>query len=80
MLTFIGLGLYDERSITVEGRDALRAADRVYAEFYTSQLIGTTIDELESYHDLEIEVRIGPASNSIPTTCSQRPRTKISRS
>ncbi|WP_226038851.1 diphthine synthase [Natrinema sp. DC36] len=57
MLTFIGLGLYDERSITVEGRDALRAADRVYAEFYTSQLIGTTIDDLESHHDLEIEVR-----------------------
>src|SRR6056297_1689777 len=57
MLTFIGLGLYDERSITVEGRDALQAADRVYAEFYTSQLIGTTIDDLESSHDLEIEVR-----------------------
>jgi diphthine synthase len=57
MLTFIGLGLYDERSITVEGREALRAADRAYAEFYTSELIGTTIDDLESYHDVEIEVR-----------------------
>src|SRR6056297_1707274 len=57
MLTFIGLGLYDERSITVEGRDALQAADRVYAEFYTSQLIGTTIDDLESSHDLEIDIR-----------------------
>ncbi|QLG48953.1 diphthine synthase [Natrinema halophilum] len=57
MLTFIGLGLYNERSITVEGRDALRAADRAYAEFYTSELIGTTIDDLESYHDTDIEVR-----------------------
>ncbi len=57
MLTFIGLGLYDERSITVEGRDALRAADRVYAEFYTSRLIGTTIEDLESAHDIEIDVR-----------------------
>lgn len=57
MLTFIGLGLYDERSITLEGRDVLRAADRVYAEFYTSTLVGTTIDDLESYHDIEIEVR-----------------------
>ncbi|TKX76957.1 diphthine synthase, partial [Halorubrum sp. SD626R] len=28
MLTFIGLGLYDERSVTVEGREAIRAADR----------------------------------------------------
>ncbi|RQH01346.1 diphthine synthase [Natrarchaeobius oligotrophus] len=57
MLTFIGLGLYDERSITVEGRDALRSADRVYAEFYTSELIGTTVADLESYHDVEIDVR-----------------------
>ena len=57
MLTFIGLGLYDERSITVEGQAALRNADRAYAEFYTSKLIGTTIDELESYHDADIEVR-----------------------
>ncbi|OIB56035.1 diphthine synthase [Natrialba sp. SSL1] len=57
MLTFIGLGLYDDRSITVEGREALRSADRVYAEFYTSKLIGATVEELESAHDIEIEVR-----------------------
>ena len=57
MLTFIGLGLYDERSITVEGREALRSADRAYAEFYTSELIGTSVADLESYHDVEIEVR-----------------------
>ncbi|RBI60959.1 diphthine synthase [halophilic archaeon] len=57
MLTFIGLGLYDERSITVEGRDALRAADRVFAEFYTSHLVGATVDDLERYHDADIEVR-----------------------
>jgi diphthine synthase len=57
MLTFIGLGLYDERSITVEGREALRAADRVYAEFYTSTLLGTTVDDLEFVHDTTIEVR-----------------------
>ena len=57
MLTFIGLGLYDERSITVEGRAALRNADRAYAEFYTSKLIGTSVEDLESHHDVEIEVR-----------------------
>ncbi|WP_049899651.1 diphthine synthase [Halococcus agarilyticus] len=57
MLTFVGLGLYDERSITVEGRDALRDADRVFAEFYTSKLAGTTVESLEAYHDTEIEVR-----------------------
>ncbi len=57
MLTFIGLGLYDERSITLEGRDALQAADRVYAEFYTSKLVGTTVEHLESAHGVDIEVR-----------------------
>jgi len=57
MLTFVGLGLYDERSVTVAGRDAIRSADRVVAEFYTSKLAGATLAELESYHDTEIEVR-----------------------
>ncbi|MFB6091604.1 MAG: diphthine synthase [Haloquadratum sp.] len=56
MLTFIGLGLYDERSITVEGRDALADADRAFAEFYTSHLVGATVEDLASYHDVDIEV------------------------
>ncbi|WP_330632476.1 diphthine synthase [Halocatena halophila] len=55
MLTFVGLGLYDERSVTIAGREAIAAADRVVAEFYTSKLVGTTIETLESYHDTEIE-------------------------
>jgi diphthine synthase len=57
MLTFIGLGLYDERSVTVEGKEALRDADRVFAEFYTSRLVGTSVEELERYHGVDIEVR-----------------------
>ncbi|MUW14140.1 diphthine synthase [Halorubrum sp. CBA1125] len=57
MLTFIGLGLYDERSVTVEGREAIRDADRVFAEFYTSRLVGADVADLEDYHDVEIEVR-----------------------
>jgi diphthine synthase len=57
MLTFIGLGLYDERSITVEGRDALADADRAFAEFYTSHLVGATAADLSAAHDVDIEVR-----------------------
>jgi diphthine synthase len=57
MLTFVGLGLYDERSITVEGREALADADRVFAEFYTSKLAGATVEELSAYHGVEIDVR-----------------------
>ncbi|WP_254829800.1 diphthine synthase [Haloglomus salinum] len=57
MLTFVGLGLWDERSVTVEGRDALRTADQVFAEFYTSKLAGATLDDIESHHDITVEVR-----------------------
>jgi diphthine synthase len=57
MLTFVGLGLYDECSITIEGRDAIDSADRVFTEFYTSYLAGTTVADLEAFHDVEIEVR-----------------------
>ncbi|MFC5969877.1 diphthine synthase [Halomarina salina] len=57
MLTFVGLGLWDERSVTVEGREALRAADRVFAEFYTSRLMGTSLEAVEAFHDTDIEVR-----------------------
>jgi len=57
MLTFIGLGLYDAESITCEGRRLLRAADRVFAEFYTSQLLGATVEDLEAAHETTIEVR-----------------------
>ncbi len=47
MLTFVGLGLYDERDITVKGLDAIRAADTVFAEFYTSPLGGKTVEKME---------------------------------
>ncbi|WP_159901908.1 diphthine synthase [Salinirussus salinus] len=57
MLTFVGLGLYDERSVTVRGRDAVRGADRVFAEFYTSRLAGATVADLEDAHGVDIEVR-----------------------
>ncbi|MFB6191993.1 MAG: diphthine synthase [Haloarculaceae archaeon] len=57
MLTFVGLGLYDERSVTVEGREAIAGADRVVAEFYTSRLAGASVADVEAFHGAEIEVR-----------------------
>ena len=57
MLSFIGLGLYDERSITVRGRDALAEADCAFAEWYTSRLAGADVETLEATHDIDIEVR-----------------------
>jgi diphthine synthase len=57
VLTFVGLGLYDERSVTVAGREALRSCDRAFAEFYTSDLIGTSVADLAAHHDVEIATR-----------------------
>jgi diphthine synthase len=67
MLIFIGLGLYDELDISVRGLETVRAADIVYAEFYTSRLMGATKEKLESLYGKEIhllsraEVEVDPA-------------------
>ncbi|WP_297476005.1 diphthine synthase [Thermococcus sp.] len=44
---FIGLGLYDERDITLKGLEIAKKCDVVFAEFYTSLLAGTTIEKIE---------------------------------
>ena len=50
MLFFIGLGLYDELDISVKGLQAIRGADKVYAEFYTSRLMGASVENLERFY------------------------------
>lgn len=54
MLTFIGLGLCDEYDVSVRGLEAIRAADAVFLEVYTSVLTGTTIPRLEEYYGKKI--------------------------
>lgn len=50
MLTFIGLGLFSEYDISLKGLDAVRKADIVYVEFYTSRLMGTSLDKMEKLY------------------------------
>jgi len=50
MLTFIGLGLSDERDISVKGLEAVRSADLVYIECHTSRLTGTTLAAMEEFY------------------------------
>lgn len=50
MLTFIGLGLYDNTDISEKGLRRIQAADRVYLECYTSLLAGTSLEELAAYY------------------------------
>lgn len=56
MLEFVGLGLYDERSITERGAAAVAAADTVYLEAYTSVLAGATVDDIEAHHGRPVEM------------------------
>ncbi|ASJ01783.1 diphthine synthase [Thermococcus profundus] len=44
---FIGLGLYDEKDVTLKGLEAAKKCEEVFAEFYTSLLAGTTIEKIE---------------------------------
>jgi diphthine synthase len=39
MLYFIGLGLADEKDITVKGLEIVQKAERVYLEAYTAVLL-----------------------------------------
>ncbi len=60
MLFFIGLGLYDELDISLKGLEAVRAADVVYAEFYTSRLMGTSIEKLQSLYEKQVHLLSRP--------------------
>ena len=47
-LIFIGLGLWDDDDLGERARDALRASDTVFVEFYTSRLCSGALEHLES--------------------------------
>ena len=55
-LIFIGLGLYDERDISVKGLEAARGCDSLFAEFYTAKLTGTSIEILQKTIGKEVTV------------------------
>jgi diphthine synthase len=55
-LTFIGLGLNDEKGITLEGLEEARRADSAYAEFYTNIMPNLDLKLLEKEIGKTIEV------------------------
>ena len=55
-LTFIGLGLYDEKDISLKGLEEIKKCDKVYAEFYTAKLTGTDIKKIEETIGKPIEI------------------------
>jgi diphthine synthase len=55
-LVFIGLGLYDEKDISLRGLEELKEADKVFAEFYTSLMPGLSIRKLEGMIGKQVKV------------------------
>ncbi len=55
-LHLVGLGLHDAKDISVKGLERVRAADAVYAEFYTAILAGTSHEELEAFFGRPVTV------------------------
>ena len=49
-LTLIGLGLGDLKDITVRGLEAIKNADYVYLENYTSLLVETSFEEMRAFY------------------------------
>jgi len=55
-LIFVGLGLSGVDGMTVKALNALRKCDTIFAEFYTSVLMDTNIDELEKAFGKKVKV------------------------
>lgn len=54
MLTFVGLGLWDEKDVSLRGLEAIREADDVYAEWYTALLGGASPDKLVGFYGRKV--------------------------
>ena len=55
-LSFIGLGLYDEKDISLKGLEEIKKSETIFAEFYTAKLIGANIEKLEKLFGKKIVV------------------------
>lgn len=55
-LVFIGLGLHDERDITLRGLEEARTCDALFAEFFTSEMRGTDPERLAAFYGQEVRV------------------------
>ncbi len=55
-LLFIGLGLYSEKDVSLNGLSEIKQCDKVFAEFYTSKLIGLKKNSFEQTFGKQIEI------------------------
>lgn len=55
VLYIVGLGLGDEKDVTIRGYDAIKKSDKVFLEMYTS-ILSVDVKKLEEFYDKEIIV------------------------
>jgi diphthine synthase len=55
-LIFVGLGLHDEKGISLRGIEEIRSTDAVFAEFYTSLMPSLSIKKLEKLVEKRVSV------------------------
>jgi diphthine synthase len=53
VLYLIGLGLYNEKDISVRGLELVKSSDYVYMEYYTS-ILSVGVDQLSKFYEKEI--------------------------
>ncbi len=58
MFYLVGLGLFDEKDISLKGLECLKKVDKIYAEFFTSRLFGSSLEAIEELIGKEIEVLV----------------------
>ncbi len=55
-LSFVGLGLFDEKDTTLKGLDEIKKCDFIFAELYTSRLIGADLNKIRKIFGRSIEI------------------------
>jgi len=55
-LVLIGLGLHDEKGITLRGLEEARSSEAIFAEFYTSRLVGARLSAIEDLLGKKVRV------------------------
>ena len=58
MFYLVGLGLFDHKDISLKGLECLKNVDKIYAEFFTSRLFGSSFEAIEELVGQEIEVLV----------------------
>lgn len=58
MFYLVGLGLFDEKDISLKGLECLKKVDKIYAEFFTSRLFGSSFEAIEELIGKKIEILV----------------------